>query len=115
MTKDILKNKIVEIPIEETERIDNEIRSNLRYSWQKTIAFAISYKPTIQEVIDELEESFLAFIPKNHRKYDVYRKIVNDSFRKILGKLFSSNDIACLQLENEFIEIAMEDIRVNIL
>ncbi len=111
MTKEILNNRIIDLPKEESEKIENNIRSNLRYSWQRVIAFAISYKPTIQEVIDELEQTFLSFIPMNNRRRDDYQSIINQSFKKILGKLFSTEDISNLEIENEFIEIAMNDIR----
>ncbi|MBN1328614.1 MAG: hypothetical protein JXA54_03990 [Candidatus Heimdallarchaeota archaeon] len=111
MTKEILNNRIIDLPKEEAEKLENNVRSNLRYSWQRVIAFAISYKPTIQEVIDELEQTFLSFIPVNNIRREDYRTIINHSFKKILGKLFSSEDISNTDIENEFIEIAMIDIR----
>ncbi|HUT81289.1 MAG TPA: hypothetical protein VMZ29_08810 [Candidatus Bathyarchaeia archaeon] len=111
MTKEILNNRIIDLPKEEAEKIENNIRSNLRYSWQRVIAFAISYKPTIQEVIDELEQSFLSFIPINNKRREDYRTIINQSFKKILGKLFSSEDISNSEIENEFIDLAMTDIK----
>ena len=83
MKKKPFNNNIVKLNQEEIERIENEMRSNLRYSWQKAISFAISYKATIEEVMEKLEESFLMFIPINHRYRETYKEIILKSFTNI--------------------------------
>jgi hypothetical protein len=91
---------------------ENEIRSNLRYCWQRAMAYATEYKPTIQEVKEELEESFLAFIPINNTNRQEFQLIINQVFNKILGKLFSSKDVTNIDFENEFIEMAISQIKL---
>jgi hypothetical protein len=108
MNEKVINNTITKSEIEKRE---NEIRSNLRYCWQRAMAFAITKKPTIQEVKEELEESFLAFIPLNNNNRQEFRIIINQAFTQLLGRLFSSDDITNLDYENEFINSAINGIR----
>lgn len=96
---------------EDEEFKENEIRSNLRYCWQRAMAYALEYKPTIQEVKEELEGSFLAFIPINNSNRREYQLIISQVFNKILGKLFTSKDVTNIDFENEFIELAIRQIK----
>ena len=107
MKKKIVNNSIVRLNQEEIVRLENELRSNLRYSWQKAISFAISYKATIEEVMEKLEESFLMFIPIDHKHREIYKEIILKSFNKILGKLYSTENISDINIENDFINIAV--------
>ena len=107
MKKKTYNNNIVKLNQEEIERIENEMRSNLRYSWQKAISFAISYKATIEEVMEKLEESFLMFIPINHKHRKIYKEIILKSFNKVLGKLYATEDISDINIEDNFINIAV--------
>jgi hypothetical protein len=76
------------------------------------MAYATEYKPTIQEVKEELEESFLAFIPINNTNRQELQLIINQVFNKILGKLFSSKDVTNIDFENEFIEMTISQIKL---
>ncbi len=107
MKKKTINDIIVKLTREEIERIENEMRTNLRYSWQKAIAFAISYKATIEEVMEKLEESFLMFIPINNKYRHLYKEIVMKSFNKVLGKLYTTVDISDIHTENDFINLAV--------
>ncbi|NHJ47956.1 MAG: hypothetical protein FK733_09225 [Asgard group archaeon] len=111
MTEKVVKNTLTN---KDKEKQENEIRSNLRYCWQRAIAFATVQKATIQEVKDELEESFLAFIPINNTNRNEFRLIISQAFNKLLGRLFSSHDIANVDYENEFIELAIKHIKIVI-
>ena len=106
-----LDSNLKELSSEEVLRIENEARSNLRYSWQKAMSFAIAYKPTIQEVLEELETTFMSFIPQNHQHVSDFRRIIIESFQQVLGKLFQTDDVATIHIENEFIEIAILKLR----
>ncbi len=105
MTKNAINLNINELSIEERKRIENEFRSNLRYSWQKAMAFAVLYKPTIEKVMEELLETFQRFIPENHPLRGIIGNVISSSFHEVLGKLFSTNDIMDLEIENQFIVI----------
>ncbi len=107
MKKKTINDNIVKLTLEEIERLENEMRSNLRYSWQKAITFAISYKATIEEVMEKLEESFLMFIPINHKHRHLYKEIVMKSFNKVLGKLYTTKDISDSHIENDFINLVV--------
>ncbi len=54
--------------------LENELRSRLRYAWQKTVTYIISYNPQIPEAIEELQSSFLSFISKNYPKKQLFSK-----------------------------------------
>ncbi|MHA1630081.1 MAG: hypothetical protein ACTSXO_10350 [Candidatus Heimdallarchaeota archaeon] len=93
------------------EMLENDVRSNLRYCWQRAMVFAIQYKPTIQEVLDELVKGFLVFIPKYHPKREAFRQALVEVFHEMLGKFFSTEDISGEMLENHFIEKAIDKIK----
>jgi hypothetical protein len=105
MTKNVINLNICELSVEERKRIENEFKSNLRYSWQKAIAFALSYKPTIEKVMEELIETFHKFIPENHPLRGIIGNVISSSFHEVLGKLFSTDDITNSEIENDFIQI----------
>jgi hypothetical protein len=111
MTKNIINQNIFELSDEERNRIENEFMSNLRYSWQKAIAFALSYKPTIEKVIEELIQVLLKFIPENHPLRGYISQVVTSSFKEILGKLFATEDITDIDIENEFLRITTSKLR----
>lgn len=111
MNEKVVKKTLRNNSSEEKGLEENEIRSNLRYCWQRAMVFATEYKPTIQEVKEELEGSFLAFIPINNSNRQEFQLIINQVFNKILGKLFSSNNITNIEFENEFIELAISQIK----
>jgi len=114
MTKNVIKLNICELSAEERKRIENEFKSNLRYSWQKAIAFAVTYKQTIEKVMEELLETFQKFIPENHPLRGIICNVISSSFHEVLGKLFATDDITDLEIENEFIKITTSKL-VNIL
>ncbi|NHJ33572.1 MAG: hypothetical protein FK732_11995 [Asgard group archaeon] len=111
MTKNVINLNICELSVEERKRIENEFKSNLRYSWQKSIAFALSYKPTIEEVMEELLKTFQKFIPENHPLKGFIGCVITASFREILGKLFTTDDITDIEIENDFISIVTNKLR----
>jgi hypothetical protein len=108
MTEKVVKNTLTN---NDKEKLENEIRSNLRYCWQRAIAFATVQKATIQEVKDELEESFMAFVPINNTNRSEFQLIIRQAFNKLIGRLFSSHDITIVDFENEFIELAIKQIK----
>ena len=64
-----------------------------QYSWQKSIAYALAYKVTIEKVMDELLVTFQNFIPKNHPLKEQICDVITSTFKEVLGRLFTSNDI----------------------
>ena len=111
MTKNVFNQNICELSVEERKRIENDFTSNLRYSWQKAIAFALSYKPTIEKVIEELIETFQNFIPESHPLRSFIREVITSSFKEVLGKLFQTEDITDTAIENEFLRITTSKLR----
>ena len=105
MTKNVFNQNICELSMEERKRIENDFKSNLRYSWQKAIAFALSYKATIEKVIEELINAFQKFIPENHPLRGFVCEVITTSFKEVLGKLFTTEDITDIKIENEFLRI----------
>lgn len=91
---------------EERKRVEDEFKSNLRYSWQKSIAYALAYKATIEKVMDELLVTFQNFLPKNHPLKELICDAITSTFKEVLGRLFTSNDITDIEIENDFIKIA---------
>ena len=102
MTKNVINLNICELSLEERKRIENEFKSNLRYSWQKSIAYALSYKPTIEKVMEELLETFQKFIPENHPLKGFISCVITTSFKEVLGKLFTTNDITDIEIHFQF-------------
>jgi len=100
---------------EEQERIENEVRSNLRYSWQKTAAFIVYYNPPIYEIEEKLSESFLSFIPLSFPNRAKVEEIIKESFISILEFLLQSNNITSNGIENKFIETAILNLKGIIL
>ena len=105
MTKNAINHNICEMSEEERKRVENEFKSNLRYSWQKSIAYALAYKATIEKVMDELLVTFQNFIPKNHPLKELICEVITSTFKEVLGRLFTSNDITDIEIENDFIKI----------
>lgn len=105
MTKNAIKHNICEMSEEERKRVENEFKSNLRYSWQKSIAYALAYKATIEKVMDELLATFQNFLPKNHPLKKLICDAISSTFKEVLGRLFTSNDITDIEIENDFIKI----------
>ena len=91
--------------------LENELRSRLRYSWQKTVTYIISYNPQIPEAIEELQSSFLTFISKNYPKKQRMRNILSLVFKEIIDKLHKGFQIDDLDLENTFIDKAVEKLK----
>ena len=96
---------------EELNRRENEIRSNLRYAWQKTASFIVNYNPPIFEIEEKLVESFLTFIPLTFPKRKKVEVIIKDSFAIMLESLLKTNNITSDGIENKFIEISIENLR----
>lgn len=111
MNKNVLNRNITGLSVEERKRIENDFTSNLRYSWEKAIAFAVSYKPNIEKVIEELNETFQKFIPDNHPLRSFVREVITTSFKEVLGKLFKTEDITDIDIENEFLRITISKLR----
>jgi len=105
MTKNVINYNICELSEEERKRVEDEFKSNLRYSWQKTIAYAMTDKPTIEKVMEELIQTIQKFIPKNHPLKETICDVISSAFKEVLGKLFTSNDITDIEIENDFIKI----------
>jgi len=91
--------------------LENELRSRLRYAWQKTVTYIISYSPQIPEAIEELQSSFLFFISKNYPKKQRMRNILAIVFKEIIDTLHKGFQIDDLDLENAFIEKAVEKLK----
>lgn len=91
--------------------LENELRSRLRYSWQKTVTYIISYNPQIPEAIEELQSCFLSFISKNYPKKQRMRNILSLVFKEIIDKLHKGFQIDDIDLENAFIEKAVEKLK----
>lgn len=111
MVEDTKSVNIHHISLEETARIENEIRSNLRYVWQKTVSFILYYNPTILEIEQELYQSFLSIIqdakvPKRKIKY-----LLLDAFSYVLEFLLKVKKITSQEVEETFIEKAIENFR----
>ncbi|MCE7743814.1 MAG: hypothetical protein GPJ52_01640 [Candidatus Heimdallarchaeota archaeon] len=105
MTKNVINHNIWDMSEEERNRVENEFKSNLRYSWQKSIAYALAYKATIEKVMEELITTFQNFIPKNHPLKELICEVITSTFKEVLGRLFTSDDIADIEIENDFIKI----------
>ncbi|NHJ85817.1 MAG: hypothetical protein FK734_10165 [Asgard group archaeon] len=90
--------------------LENEIRSNLRYVWQKSIEFAITCMPTLAEIKLQLEESFLAFIPKTHPNRDQFKRAISSSFDKVFNKTKKNYSINDEFLEEVFVEFCANKI-----
>lgn len=100
-----------QIAKEELERRENELRSNLRYAWQKTASFIVNYNPPIYEIEEKLVESFLIFIPLTFSKRKRIERLIKDSFAIMLESLLKTNNITSEGIENRFIEISIENLR----
>ena len=111
MANDFLEEKISGISLEEKERVENEIRSNLRYVWQKLTTYIIYYKPSVLEIIQQLEESFLHFIPKDYFLKEAFKKVINSSFSQILPDLKKARNLFDIDLENKFIDITISNLK----
>ena len=107
MDKEITNKKLRTISIEEKMRLENEIRSNLRYSWQKTTSYIVYYNPPISEIEEQLKENFLQFIPLSFPKRKKIEEILTDSFVGILEKLLNNKEINSVEIEEQFIEITI--------
>jgi len=107
-----VENESSEAPILDTKQmLENDVRSNLRYCWQRAMTFAVFYKPTIQEVKDELLQGFMSYIPKGHPAREQFQNALSSTFFEMLGELFSTKDLRNEQLENKFIDKAIRKIR----
>lgn len=111
MGKDKKSRNIHNISVEENNRIESEIRSNLRYVWQKTTAYILYYNPTIGEIEQELWKSFLTFIENSRIRKDKIKQLLLDAFAYILQDLKKSKNINSEEVEEAFINKAVENLR----
>jgi hypothetical protein len=111
MPKGIIDNKESFTKKEKNINLENELRSRLRYSWQKTVTYILSYNPQISEATEELQSSFLTFISKNYPKKQRMRNILAIVFKETLNQLHKGFQIDDLDLENIFIEKAVEKLK----
>ena len=111
MPKGIINNKESFTKKQKNNDLENELRSRLRYSWQKTVTYIISYNPQIPEAIEELQSSFLSFISKNYPKKQRMRNILAIVFKETVDKLHKGFQIDDLDLENAFIEKAVDKLK----
>jgi len=111
MPKGIIGNKESFTKKQKNTDLENELRSRLRYPWQKTVTYIISYNPQIPEAIEELQSSFISFISKNYPKKQRMRNILAIVFKDTIDKLHKGFQIDDLDLENSFIEKAVEKLK----
>ena len=87
MNKNVINHNVCDMSEEERKRVENEFKSNLRYSWQKSIAYALAYKATIEKVMEELILMFQNFIPKNHPLKELICDVITSSFKEVLRSM----------------------------
>jgi hypothetical protein len=95
---------------DEQKRLEDEIRSNIRYIWQKTMAYIIYHNPRIIEIEYELVQNFLKFIPKNYSKKSALKEAIIRAFKIMYPMLLKERDYNNTDLENAFVEIALNQL-----
>ncbi|MFW9924790.1 MAG: hypothetical protein ACFFDW_16030 [Candidatus Thorarchaeota archaeon] len=111
MQEKTIQNETLSYNLEEKEKIENKVRSNLRYAWQKTIAFILYYNPTVKDIEQNLSENFLIFIPLDNPLRNKIEKVILEAFNKKIDLLLKAKDITNYQIEDEFIAISVEKLR----
>lgn len=111
MVEDKKSTNIHSLSFEETARIESEIRSNLRYVWQKTTSYILTYNPTVLEIEQELWKSFLLTIPDSKTSNRKIRSLLLDAFSFVLEFLLKTKKITSQDVEEAFIEKATENFR----
>lgn len=111
MTENKKSNNIHYVSLEETARIESEIRSNLRYVWQKTTSYILSYNPTVLEIEQELWKSFLLTMQDAKVSQRKIKSLLLEAFRNILEFLLKTRKITSQEVEEVFIEKAIENFR----
>ncbi len=114
MVKDKKPTNIFHVSHEETTRIEREIRSNLRYVWQKTTSYILSYNPTVLEIEQELWKSFLLTMHDAKVSQREVKSLLLDAFNYVLEFLLKTKKITSLDVEEIFIDKAIEKFRENL-
>ena len=99
------------VSLEEISRIESEIRSNLRYVWQKTVSYILSYNPTVLEIEQELYQSFLLIIQDAKVPKRKIKTLLLDAFSYVLEFLLKTKKITSQDVEEVFIEKSIENFR----
>jgi len=111
MVEDEKTSNIHHLSFEEYSRVESEIRSNLRYVWQKTASYILYYNPTVLEIEQELWKSFQTFVQGSKRKQEKIKRLLLDAFSYGLEYIMKTKEITSQEIEEFFIEKAIENFR----
>jgi len=93
------------------EQIENEIRSNLRYAWQRAYVFVITLDPSLAEIEHELSKTFMTSIPDCYGEKNKIQASISSAFYQTLKIMLKRDDWDDYHLEEFFIDNALKKIR----